>query len=257
MAIQSIDTSSVLANIPVGLRTPLLQEFNEIVKNYREQRWEPTELKGGKFSEVVYTILKGYIDNSYPSAPAKPPNMVDYCRKLEQADPLFSRSVRVHIPRVLIALYEVRSNRGVGHTGGDVNPNHMDSAYVLSVSKWVMAELVRVFHNVSTIEATQAVDAITERTLPLIWEIGDNKRVLIPNMELKDKCLALLFVSPHPVLEADLVRWVEPASPANFRRDFSTKYHKEKLIEFDKTTRMITLSPLGAKYVEQNIPLEL
>ena len=258
MPTPNLNSGAVLANIPDGLRSPLLQAFNAIVKNFRERHWEPAELNGGKLCEIVYTILRGHIDGTFPASPAKPSNMVDTCRDLERADAnTFSRSVRIHLPRTLIALYEVRNNRGVGHVGGDVDPNHMDSTYVLYTAKWIMAELVRIFHNVDTVTATQIIDALSDRVLPLIWEIGSNKRVLNPNLELKDKSLALLFACPHPVLETDLVRWVEPISPKNFRRDFLDKAHKLKLIEFDKTTSLIHLSPLGAKYVEENIPLEI
>src|SRR5438034_1154534 len=127
----NIIKTALLAGVPVGLRTPLIDSHNAITKNFREHRWEPSELNGGKFCEVVYTILKGYIDGSFPAAPAKPGNMVDACRALEQADAArFPRSVRIQIPRMLVALYEIRNNRGVGHVGGDVVPNHMDAVAV-------------------------------------------------------------------------------------------------------------------------------
>src|SRR4029079_6642275 len=113
-------------------------------------RWEPSELNGGKLCEVAYSILKGYVDGRMPPRPKKPRNMVDACRALEAADDsVFPRSVRIQIPRMLIALYEIRNNRGVGHVGGDVNPNEMDSRVVLETSKWIMAELVRLFHNLT------------------------------------------------------------------------------------------------------------
>lgn len=75
-----------------------------------------------------------------PSRPQKLRNMVNACRGLETADDsVFPRSVRIQIPRMLIALNEIRNNRGAGHVGGDVNPNEMDSRVVLEMSKWIMA----------------------------------------------------------------------------------------------------------------------
>jgi len=59
----------------------------------------------------------------------------------------------VLIPRLLPVLYEIRNNRGVGHVGGDVDPNHMDAEAVQAMASWVMAELVRIFHGVKTEEA--------------------------------------------------------------------------------------------------------
>lgn len=250
--------NTVLTGIPSGLRTPLLQAFEAIVRNYRESRWEPAELNGGKLCEIVYTILRGRIDGSFAPRPAKPKNMVDACKTLENADAkAYSRSIRIHIPRTLVALYEVRNNRGVGHAGGDVDPNHMDAVFVLQASKWIMAELVRVFHEVDTMEASKVVDTLTSRTLPLIWEVGNNKRVLNTELSMKDKALALLYSSKEPVSESDLFKWVEHSNPSVFRRDVLTKAHKAKLVEYDKAAKTVQLSPLGIKYVEEKVSLEL
>src|SRR5688572_15532360 len=124
--------AALLAGLPTTLRAELLRAFAEIERNYRERRWEPSELNGGKLCEIVYTILRGFVDGHYPAHASKPANMVDACRSLEQTAATFPRAVRIQIPRVLIALYEVRNNRGVGHVGGDVSPNAMDASFVLA-----------------------------------------------------------------------------------------------------------------------------
>ncbi len=112
-------TGTPFSGIPESLRVDLLKAFSQIVRNFRERRWEPSELNGGKLCEVVYAILEGRINGRFPSKATKPKNMVDACRAFEKADPkLFSRSVRIQIPRMLITLYEIRNNRGVGHVGG-------------------------------------------------------------------------------------------------------------------------------------------
>ncbi len=114
-----------------------------------------------------------------PSRPQKLRNMVNACRGLETADDsVFPRSVRIQIPRMLIALNEIRNNRGAGHVGGDVNPNEMDSRVVLEMSKWIMAELVRMFHNVTTEEASTVVESLVERTIPVVWVTDGRSRVL-------------------------------------------------------------------------------
>lgn len=48
-------TPAVLAAIPTRLRDELIAALNEVLRNYRERRWEPSELNGGKLCEVVYT----------------------------------------------------------------------------------------------------------------------------------------------------------------------------------------------------------
>ena len=244
--------AQALGNLPATLRDELLTAFNEIVTNYRESKWEPSELNGGKLCEVVYTILKGYTESNYPARSSKPSNMVDACKSLEKAGSSFPRSVKIQVPRILIALYEVRNNRGVGHVGGEVDPNHMDATVVLSMSKWILAELVRIFHNVDTKTAAEVVELLTEREIPMIWLVNGKKRVLKTGLSMKDKTLVLLYSEPV-VGESTLFGWVEHTNSAVYRRDILVKGHKNKLWEYDKTAKTVTLSPVGSDYVEREL----
>jgi hypothetical protein len=242
---------ALLKEIPHGLRQELLSAYGSILKNYRERRWEPAELNGGKLCEVTYTILRGFVDSAYPKKSTKPRNMVDACHDLEKASStLFSRSVRIQIPRMLVSLYEIRNNRGVGHVGGDVDPNPMDAVCVLHMSKWILGELVRVFHGVSTDVAAAAVNAIVDRTVPIVWEVGGKLRVLQPEMSMKNRALVLLYHCAVPVSESDLVNWVEHTNASVFRRDVLRPAHKNKLLEYDAGAGNIHISPLGIDYVE-------
>jgi hypothetical protein len=181
-----MDASAALASIPKDLRDELFAEYRAIIQNYAEHRWSPTELSAGRLCEVVYSILNGYGSGAYPARASKPSDFVGACRRLESHSNV-PRSFQILIPRTLPALYEVRNNRGVGHVGGDVDPNHMDATFVVSASNWMLAELVRVFHNLSILEAQQLVDAIAERRVPLIWQGDDVKRVLNPKIEVRDQ----------------------------------------------------------------------
>lgn len=250
--------SELLGALPQGLRRELLYAYAEILRNFRERRWEPSELNAGKLCEVTYSILRGYVDGSYPKRASKPRNMVDACRQLEQAPSTFPRSVRIQIPRMLVALYEIRNNRGVGHVGGDVVPNHMDALCVVEMCKWLLAELIRVFHDTSTSQATAAVDALVERTVPTVWQVGETLRVLEPSLSMKEKTLVLLYHRRGPVQESRLVEWVEHSKRSVYRRDILRRAHKAKLIEYDSENATIEISPLGIAYVEEKIlPLEV
>jgi hypothetical protein len=60
------------------------------------------------------------------------------------------------------------------------------------MASWVMAELVRVFHQVSLLEAQATVNALVERKHPIVWQQGDLRRVLDPNLSKGDQSLLLL-----------------------------------------------------------------
>lgn len=248
-----MDASDALGLLPSTLRDELLVTFNSIVSNFRERRWEPSELNGGKLCEVVYSILKGYVDGSFPEKSSKPRNMIVACQQLENSNTRFPRSVRIQIPRMLVALYEVRNNRGVGHVGGEVNPNHMDATIVLYFAKWILSELVRIFHNINTEEATSIMEALTDRETPLIWLIDDRRKVLNSKYTMKEKVLLLLHSDVNKLSDTELVSWTEHTNISAFRRDVLRPLHKKLLIDYNESTRMVTLSPLGSQYVEQQI----
>jgi hypothetical protein len=244
--------AQALAQLPARLRTDLLNAFGEIVRNHAEGRWEPAELNGGKLAEVAYTVCAGIASGAMPAKANKPKNMVDACKLLENATNA-PRSIRIQIPRMLIALYEIRNNRNVGHVGGDVDPNHMDAVCVLQMAKWVMAELVRVLHQMPVDEAAEVVEALVEREVPLVWKVGDQKRVLNPKMKMKDKTFLLLHATTGTVPEEDLTSWVEHSNPSVYRRDVLRPAHRAKLLEYDEGDRTVTISPTGVAYVEEKL----
>lgn len=240
----------LFSGLPKRLRSELLDAFSKIVQNYSESRWEPAELNGGKLCEIAYSIAQGVVEGSYPARASKPRNMVEACKQLEQAGEL-PRSIKIQIPRMIVALYEVRNNRNVGHVGGEVDPNHMDAVCVLQMSKWIVAELIRVLHERPVDEAAEIVDALVERETPLIWRVGDKVRVLDPKMSMRDKAMVLLYSTAHPMSDRELVDFVEHTNASVFRRDILRPAHRNKTIEYDETAGTVTISPVGIEYVEK------
>ncbi len=244
----------LLSGLPKGLREPLLSTYSLIASNFVERRWEPSELNGGKFCEVVYCILEGAISGNFATHPTKPTNMRESCLALERlpadSNRAGDRSLRILIPRMLISLYEIRNNRGVGHVGGDVSPNNLDATAVYSISNWIIAELVRIFHSVPTKVAQSAVDAIVQRKIPLIWEDEEIKRVLDPGVSTQDQVLLLLHQTVGWVDLEKLVGWVEYKAKSMFAVRVLIPLHERRLIEFDSKSRRAKISPTGVKRVE-------
>jgi len=244
------DAFSVL---PSTLREDLLAAFNEIVTNYRERRWEPSELNGGKLCEAVFTVVEGRLQGGiYPARARKPNRFPQACLALEQqyAQVPNSRSPRILIPRMMVGLYDIRNNRGVGHAGAEVDPNHMDATVVLYTAKWLIAELVRLLHTLHIDEATAIVDGLIEREVAWVWTHGDKKRVLRTGMTWKQQTLALLLTETGDVGEADLCRWLEHPSLADLRRNVLRPLHKARQVEYDADKRAVRLLPPGVTAAE-------
>jgi hypothetical protein len=246
-----MSVDNALSAIPAGLRKPLLDEYKSIIQNFAEHRWAPSELSGGKFCEIIFTILDGHAKGTYASAPTKPSRFVDACKLLEKNGHV-PRSFQILIPRLLPALYEVRNNRGVGHAGGDVDPNHMDAVFVMSNCSWVMAELVRVFHKTTTSEAQSIVDRLAERKMPLLWYGEEMRRVLDPKMPLLAQILLLLSTATDKVAVADLIKWTDTKN-SNYFRLLLRKMHGLRLIEYSGQDDSALILPPGDKVISDTL----
>lgn len=238
---------NALSSIPDALRNPLIKEYNNILQNYMERRWLPSELSGGKFCEIVYSIIDGMSRNSYPATPSKPRSMLNACKALENCTGL-PRSLRILIPRILPSLYEIRNNRGVGHIGGDVDPNYMDSNIVVSMCGWIMAELIRVTHSVSIEEAQNLVDTLVEFRTPIIWEGKGVKRILDPNMAIKDQVLTLTASHIGELSVETLKCWLD-YSNKQYLNKLLFQLHKRRYIEFDSKNNNVIILPPDSRYV--------
>jgi hypothetical protein len=139
-------------------------------------------------------------------------------------------------------LYEIRNNRNVGHVGGDVDPDFMDSSAVVSMASWILAELVRVFHSVSTAEAQTIVSELVERRLPLVWRSGDIRRVLKPELPLRSQVLLLLASSSTKVHADQLLKWTGYKRKAYFTR-LLRQLHDARLVELHDSGEVELLPP--------------
>jgi hypothetical protein len=240
-----MNAADALVALPSGLRQPLLDEYQSIVQNYSEHRWSSSELSGGRFCEIVYTILDGYAQGSYAGVPSKPTDFVGACRGLEKHKHV-PRSFQILLPRLLPALFEVRNNRNVGHVGGDVDPSYMDASFVLSNCSWTMAELVRVYHNLSTKDAQQVVDSLADRRIPLIWEGDKVRRVLDVTMSLREQVLVLLATSIGTVASADLFEWTGYHNRTYFSK-LLRKLHQQRCVELSNDQQELLILPPGSR----------
>ncbi len=251
------DPVAALASVPAGLRQPLLEKYREISTNFLERRWTPAELEGGKLAEIIFTIVEGRLSGAYALAPHKPENFARACRAIENLPADAARpddhSIRILVPRMLVALYDIRNNRSVGHIGGDVDPNEADATVVHSISSWLVSELVRIYHGLPIDAAQKVVEALVERKVPLVWEIGGKKRVLNPAIDKNKQTLLLLYSEPGWVMERDLQFWVEYGEACKFRRRILEPLHKERLLEYEPAAARVQISPRGAIEVESQL----
>ena len=246
---------AALASVPSSFRSKVIKTYLDVKRNCAESRYEAAGLAAGKFCEVVIRLLQNTIHGSYLPFGTKIGNFAEACRKLIKAPSTSgSESERLVVPRALVYLYTMRNKRGIGHVGGDVDANAIDIATMARTADWIVCELIRIHHGLSLEEAQDIVDGLSVRQLPTIWEVGGKKRILKDGLKTRDQVLLLLYSSPDSaVLVEDLCDWVEYSNPALFKSKLIRSLHKERLVEHDKDTDSVMLSPKGADHVEKNL----
>ncbi len=233
---------------PSDLAEALVTSYREIEGNYALRKWKASELDAGHFVEAARRILEYLLFGSYTPIGKKLPNFTDAeLKKYEQASG--NDSLRILIPRVLRAFYNIRNNRGVGHLGA-VSANEMDATYILYATKWVLAEFVRLGSTLDASQTQEAVDAIMKRQLSVIWKHDGITRVLATGIPAREAALILLY-DRSPQSEDELRDAIEYSNPSVFRAILAT-LHKERLIEYMRG-KPVHLTPKGTMRAEEVI----
>jgi len=246
---------AALASIPTQFRGRIIKAYLEIKRHHSEARHESTGLSAGKLCEGVIRFLQHHLTASFVPFGTPVQNFQDECGKLGT----FSKtagleSLRIVVPRALAFLYTLRNKRGIGHVGGDVDANAVDSATIARLADWVICELIRVFHNLSLEDAQALVDSLASRDLPHVWEVAGKKRVLRHGLEFKQQVLLLLYSDTATgLLTEDLFAWTEYSNLGMFKRSVLGALHTKRLIEYDRDTETVVISPLGMRSVEEDI----
>lgn len=149
-----------------------------------------SELNGGRFAECVLRLVQ-YLDNP-PYTPFGTPLQSDAIIKSAERNTLLHESLRFFIPRTARIILDIRNRRGVGHVGGDINPNLSDSLFIARSADWIVTEIIRLYNNCSIENAQKIADSINEVNLPIVADIDGFVRIQNASLDFRSKTLIIL-----------------------------------------------------------------
>lgn len=255
----TLTVDQALAGVDDIFRKKVIDSYKEIKNRYSKSlyslEYDSTGLSVGKFCETILRLLQHKLTGTFTDFGVQINGFDDECKKLTQTPKSAgNESERIIIPRSLQYLYTLRNKRGIGHVGGDVEANKIDTETIVRVSDWVICELIRINHKLSLEEAQAIVDSISEKAIPEVWTVAGKKRVLSNGLDAKEKLLLILYQSTENYEFAeDLFNWVEYSHFPMFKKAVLGQLHKKKLIEYDTETDTVHLSPTGTIEVERKI----
>lgn len=246
---------AALANVDSAFRGRIIKQFLALKTALAAGNDKAVGIEAGHVCETVLRLLQQEVHGNHTGFGKKIGNFGDECRRLiTSSNGAVNESLRLVIPRALVYVYTMRSKRGIGHVGGDVDANRIDAVTIAQTCDWIICELIRCFHGLSLEEAQDLVDGLTIRSVPEVWEVGGKKRILKKGLPFKDQVLLLCYQDPSSaILSEDLFDWVEYSNFSVFKNKVLAPLHKERLIEYDQSADCVTISPLGAKDVQDRI----
>lgn len=213
---QSVRQGLVASSIPQELVDDVLESFAEAKRRYYRDDLRPNAVEGGRFSEAVFRVLQWATTGQYTPIGKTLPSVDKLLNTLANAQG--NDSVRLHIPRTLRLIYDVRNKRDAAHLADGIDPNMQDATLVVRNMEWVLAELVRLYHNVTANEAQRIIVDLVSKDVPVIQEFNGFPK-LLKDLKASDHVLVLLYRSGSEGLTfQELTAWVRPAMRANLRR---------------------------------------
>ncbi len=235
-------------NVPPELLNRLIEVYSKIKQNFWLGKDEECIEKTGKFVEITTRILEYLTSGSFTpfESDLKVSETIKKFKNLPKQN--FSESIRIIIPRVLYSLYTFRSKRGGAHIK-EVNPNHIDAAYVVSACDWVMAELIRLYYTDEEKEIEKIINSIVDRRVPILQEFGEDLKILDPSLSVPDKILIILYQRhPNSVSTDELKKWIKTKSSTYINTALKRLDDNGFVFRKDKEN---TLTRKGVAYVEE------
>lgn len=247
-------------SIPPALIDELLKRHSLLKEKFLKSYFDSTnlensELNAGKFGEIVLRILQYLTSGIYTQLGRKINFDYSLMQQFENTHDV-PDSIRIHIPRSLRAVYDMRNRRGVGHISPDIDPNFMDASYLVSSCDWIMGELMRLYAKSNPQKVIGVINALIKKEVPILWLLDGKPLILDPRMGLQGKVLVYLYQIGGNGASVEAVKTL-CSTKKNKIAGIITQLLKKCFILKSPKTHNYVLTPLGVDFVQKTIPLSV
>jgi hypothetical protein len=171
----------------------LLDEFMSMERRFIQRDWEPTEVDGGQFCEVLARIMH-HQDSRNINLNKDFDDCLSYVedKKCQNNHALQPRQHSLHLAKVLRTIYKFRSQRGAVHISPTYKPNHMDSKFLIECVRWCLNEVMRLFWQGDKEEVAKAIREILQFDVPCIGTFEGAVLVQRTDLTAEEEVLVLL-----------------------------------------------------------------
>ncbi|WP_228924998.1 hypothetical protein [Streptomyces sp. DH7] len=225
----------------------LLAAYELAKRNYYLGGHRLSAVEAGRFCEAAYRILESRTSGTFTPLGANLDTEKVSRRLLSYSGAEHPKSVRVHVPRALRVVYDIRNSRDAAHLADGVDSHLQDATLVVGVLDWVLAEFVRL-GGTSPEDTRKLIEGLVTRKIPVVQEFGTFQKVLRPDLRASDFVLVLLHQrGPKGAEFSELAHWLPHGMRPNLRRTVRLLSEKALVHTEDQVAR---ITYTGEKSVE-------
>lgn len=221
----------------------LLEAYQEAKRNYSTGGLRLNAVEGGRYCEAAFRILEEATTQSFTpmGTPLNSERLIVQLANTPRSS--YSDSVRLHIPRSLRVVYDIRNSRDAAHLGDGIDPNPQDAMLVVSILDWTMAEFVRLYHGCSAEEAQQIINSLVAKKSPAVEDFNGFLKVLKPGLKAGEHILLLLSERGEKgATFNEIETWTKPSMRKNLARSLDRITNEKSHAHFDGQNYFITRS---------------
>jgi len=239
------------------LTEDLVAEFISLERRFIQRDWEPAQLDGGQFCELLGRIVY-HQDSGNLNLTRELKDCIAYVNNDQVPHAITPRSDAIHLCKVLNTCYKFRSARGGVHISPTYKPNHMDSKVIIEMVRWCFAEALRMFWaGTDREQVAKAIRELLTFDVPCIGLFDDVLMVQRTDLTPEEEILVLLHYAGEQGFTRTQIgkhAMVKPPAVTTALQKL-TDASVRQVVEFSPKT--FRLTDLGAKRIREKMPDKL
>jgi hypothetical protein len=234
------------------LAQDLVDEFVSQEKRFIQGDWEPSQLDGGQFCEILARIIY-HQDSNNLNASKKFEECTAYVENDQVSHAINPRHGAIHLTKVLKTIYKFRSQRGAVHVSPNYKPNHMDSKVVVDMVRWAFAETLRIFWKGDREQVAMAIRELLHFDVPAIGKFEDVLMAQRTDLSAAEEILVLLhYAGEAGFSRKELGKYVmhDPPRITEALKELAGSSSRQVIL---LTSGRYRLTDLGSKYLRERL----
>lgn len=231
---------------PDELSKRIVKIYSDTLFDFRKKDWKNCISNIGQLNEAFFRVIEYEVSGNYIDLNTQLPQFQNNILSRWENTPNKPEIFRIIMPRILFSMYCLRNKRGAIHLSG-ISPNEIDATLLIHQSKWFLAEIVRLVSKLSFDETSNLIKQIICKEIDIVWDTGENIRILKNNLTASQKVLCLLYYKDNQTDE-ELFKNTEYKNFSLFKNRVLRDLHQKRLVEY--ANQNCKISPLGINEAE-------